>query len=223
MRRGPGSHCRLNPAMQEKICQFLRAGNYFNVACLCSGVSPNVGKEWLARGRGTTKKSGRSQTELYIAFAEAVEKAEAEAEAAAIMRIQKAARGGSEIKTEVIKKPDGTETTRTTLQEPQWTADAWFLERKFHMDWARRDRAEVTGKDGGAIQLEHGVTPALSEYLVSLRAWRGATDPHKGDVVQDGQGNANLAAGRMEILADPGGAGMGQDKDRSGERDRLRD
>lgn len=211
---------RLTPERQEKICQFLRAGNYFNVACRCSGISALTGREWLDRGRGTDK---RSQVEPYISFAEAVQKAEAEAEAEAIMRIQKAARGGSEVKTEVIRKPDGTETTRTTLQEPQWTADAWFLERKFHMDWARRDRAEVTGKDGGAIQLEHGVTPALSEYLVSLRTWRGATDPHKGDMVQDGAGNANLAPGRMEILADPGGAGMGKDEDRSGKRDRLLD
>lgn len=143
---------RLTPALQEKICQFLRAGNYFSVSCLCSGVSPQVGAEWLSRGRGTSKK--RAQTDLYAAFAEAIAKAEAEAEAAAIMRIQKAARGGAEVKTEVIKKPDGTETVRTTLQEPQWTADAWFLERKFHQQWARRDRTEVTGKDGGPLTVQ---------------------------------------------------------------------
>ena len=163
-----GRPTRLNDALQEKICQFLRAGNYFSVACSCSGISPNVGNEWLGRGRGV---GIRPKTDLYAAFAQAIEKATDEAQAQAVMLIRKAAIEG------------------------QWTAAAWFLERKFHDQWARRDRSEVTGKDGAAIQVEHGVTPAVSEYLVSLRAWRGATDPHKGDVVQDGTVNTDLAGG----------------------------
>lgn len=163
-----GRPTRLNDALQEKICQFLRAGNYFSIACSCSGVSPGVAASWLARGRGV---GDRPKTELYVAFVAAIEKATDEAHAQAVMLIRKAAIDG------------------------QWTAAAWFLERKFHDQWARRDRSEVTGKDGAAIQLEHGITPALSEYLVSLRAWRGATDPHKGNVVQDGAGNTDLAGG----------------------------
>ena len=35
-----------------------------------------------------------------------------------------------------------------------WKAAAWYLERKFHDRWGRRDRQEVTGKDGAPVPVQ---------------------------------------------------------------------
>ncbi len=47
----------------------------------------------------------------------------------------------------------------------------------------RLQKHEVTGKDGKAIEVKHDIAPAVSEYLASLRAWRGAPDPKQGELV----------------------------------------
>lgn len=56
----------------------------------------------------------------YRGFCAAVEKAEAEAEATHVANIKTAAAGGS------------------------WTASAWWLERRRHEDWGKKDRLEIT-------------------------------------------------------------------------------
>lgn len=55
----------------------------------------------------------------YSGFSSAVEKAEAEAEASHVANIVQAATSGS------------------------WTASAWWLERRRHEDWGRKDRLEI--------------------------------------------------------------------------------
>lgn len=55
----------------------------------------------------------------YSGFSAAVEKAEADAEASHVANIKAAAVGGS------------------------WTASAWWLERRRHEDWGRKDRLEI--------------------------------------------------------------------------------
>lgn len=60
----------------------------------------------------------------YGSFAAAVQKAEADAEVRHVANIAKAAQDGT------------------------WTASAWWLERRRHEEWGRKDRHELTGKDG---------------------------------------------------------------------------
>lgn len=40
---------------------------------------------------------------------------------------------------------------------PQWTREAWRLERRMPDDYGKRERHEVTGKDGGPIETEQNV------------------------------------------------------------------
>jgi hypothetical protein len=55
----------------------------------------------------------------YPAFSAAIEKAEADAEVAHVANIATAAKSGN------------------------WTASAWWLERRRHEDWGRKDRVEI--------------------------------------------------------------------------------
>jgi len=82
-RRGRPS--RLTPALQEAICQRLRAGCYVDVAASSSGIRVSAVHDWLAKGR--VHKQG-----IYREFFVAVEKAKADAETSAVAHISAAAR-----------------------------------------------------------------------------------------------------------------------------------
>lgn len=130
----------LTPEIQKKIVKALKEGSFFSTACEAAGVPAATGNEWLCRGRGTDSK--RDDREPFASFAEAIKKAEHEAEKAAIARIQQAAKGRKykTIKTKDAITKDGeviplVETTEG--YEYVWQADAWYLERKFSKRWAR--------------------------------------------------------------------------------------
>ncbi len=110
-------------------------------ACRPTKRTPEVRQRVLAFLRdGNTKRSaalgaGISEDTLQrwerddAAFAADVRKAEAMAVLRNVQIIQLSAK------------------TRT------WTAAAWWLERKFPDEWARRERIEHTGQDGGPLRI----------------------------------------------------------------------
>lgn len=147
---------KLTPEIHKSIVSYVAAGNFFSTACELTGVSVNTAGEWLARGRG---KSTRKADEVYVKFAQDVDKAVAQGEAAAVLRIRNAAQGGTEVKAEVVEKfdKDGNliqRTERKELQPPNWTADAWFLERRFPERWNPKHKVELTGKDDGPVEVK---------------------------------------------------------------------
>ncbi len=73
---------------------------------------------------GEANKEGK-----YREFLESVKKAEADAEARQVALISKAA-------------------------NETWQAAAWLLERKHPARWGQRNKTEVTGKEGGPIQVD---------------------------------------------------------------------
>ena len=170
-----GRPSKLTREVTENICKAIRAGNFFGTACQYAGIDESTGYAWMQAAKGEHPRL--KQSKQFVEFSEAVKKAEADAEAAAILRIGKAARGGelatrtTKTVTKVVTKRNGDveETTTTTVEEgktlPQWQADAWFLERKFSDRWGRKDpikvQAELTGKDGGPIQTEGGQVVVL--------------------------------------------------------------
>ena len=117
-----GRPTKLTPALQQKICEAIRAGNYLMTAAAFAGIDKTTLHSWLRRG-------AREARGLYHDFADAVEKAQADAEARDVALIAKAASDGV------------------------WQAAAWRLERKFPDRWGRRDRIDATVK--GAVAHAH--------------------------------------------------------------------
>lgn len=79
------------------------------------------------------KKGARSKTNnKFRRFSDAIEKALADAEVRDVLLIGKAA-------------------------EKEWTAAAWRLERKFPRKWGRMERHELTGAEGGPIEVAPGI------------------------------------------------------------------
>jgi len=95
-----GRKSKYTPAKHDKICEIIRMGNYQETAALCVGISTTTYYDWLHK---------------FPQFADAVKRAEAEAEERDIQVIDKAAK-------------------------TSWQAAAWKRERKDPEKWGRRDK-----------------------------------------------------------------------------------
>lgn len=71
---GRGRPSKLTDELQEKLCDRLRQGNYYEAACGAVGIEYQTFRNWMQRGEQA--KSGK-----YFEFFEAVTRAEYEAEA----------------------------------------------------------------------------------------------------------------------------------------------
>ena len=133
-----GRPTKLTPELQDKICEVIRAGNYFDTACNFVGIGERTGYEWLERGEG--KHKDRKSNDLYKGFAQAVKKASSEAETRAVAEIS-AVRQGRKVQDKdgnYISDPKG---------EAVWQARAWWLERRYPKKYGRQERhTEHSGK-----------------------------------------------------------------------------
>lgn len=126
----------LTPEVTDTILTLVRAGNYLEVAAAAAGVSRDSLFEWLKRGarerRSVTdgkRQKPRKSEQPFVDFSDALQKARGTSEAADLEVIRRAA----------VKN---------------WQAAAWRLERKHPQRWGRRERHEITGKDGGPVKSE---------------------------------------------------------------------
>ena len=103
----------LTPERQQRIVTAISAGNSRDISAAYAGISPKTFFEWLKKGR-----EGRGGA-VYRDFADAIGKADAEAEVYAVGIIRQA-------------MPD------------QWQAAAWWLERRKPQDWAKHEKIEST-------------------------------------------------------------------------------
>ena len=126
-----GRPTKLTPQVQARIVQAIVGGNDITVAAAYAGIGKTTFYEWLERGRkeaarlaASSRAKPKDSETPFAEFADAIQKAQADAETRNVALIAKAA------------------------QEGTWTAAAWWLERKYPERWGRKDRHEVTGKDG---------------------------------------------------------------------------
>ena len=115
-----GRRTKLTPEVQERICDAIRAGNFFEVACESAGISAVTGYSWMQRGEGTHPT--RKRTKQHVEFVDAVRAAECLAE------------------VELVPK---------WRQVDDWRGIAEFLSRRFPERWTPRQRREVSGPGGG--------------------------------------------------------------------------
>lgn len=78
-----GRPSKLTPERQQRLLDAIRAGNYYEPACVYAGIDYATFRRWMQRGEQATHGP-------YREFREAVLRAEAEAEIRAVALINKA-------------------------------------------------------------------------------------------------------------------------------------
>lgn len=124
----------MTPEVQERIVSAIRAGNYLETAAAYAGVTTQTLHSWRVRATKERESiasgnEARENESKFLDFLDAVERARAEAEVRTVALIQQAA-------------PNS------------WQAAAWYLERSHPKRWARREKVEMSGPEGGPITLQ---------------------------------------------------------------------
>jgi len=136
-----GRPTKLTPAIHEAIVQAVSVGVPYLQAAILAGIGESTAKQWRQRGEGTHERPALGR---FVAFVADLEKAEAQDEAQRIARINAAGRGGAVTYEKTITYADGHVVREVKRTAPEWTADAWHLERKYPDRYGRRVQADVT-------------------------------------------------------------------------------
>lgn len=128
---------KLDPAITHRLVDLIRAGNSLETAATACGIHRTSLHRWLRHGKA--QQRGR-----YFRFFEAIEKAQAEAEARDVALIAKAA-------TE------------------DWKAAAWRLERRFPRKYGPRVQLAVQEElDSVLGRLQKGLAPEAYDRVLQL-------------------------------------------------------
>ena len=136
-----GPPTKLTPAIYEAIIRAVSGGVPLTQAAALADIDQRTVYQWLERGAGTF--NGRPATPLYVQFVHDIQKAKAQDEARRVLRINQAGQGGAIISEKTTTYPDGRVVREVKHAEPQWTADAWHLERSRSETWARKERVDL--------------------------------------------------------------------------------
>lgn len=136
----------LDEDITRRVADIVRAGNYAEVAAASVGINADTFYRWLREGSRIRRildtmddetaadnayEELTTHQQAQVDFSEAIEKARAEAQTIAVMRINKAGHAGA------------------------WQADMTRLERTDPKRWGRRESVEVSGQlDGVHIQTD---------------------------------------------------------------------
>lgn len=147
-----GRRSKLTPETQERIISAIRAGNFVDTAARFAGVHPSTVWRWWSEG-------GEEDAEpIKQDFREAVERARAEAEVRMVAATIKDAMGGVLVKKTTRTRPDGTEEVEEQFTPPNGKVALDYLWRTSPARWGRKSNVELTGADGGPIQIEQSAT-----------------------------------------------------------------
>lgn len=132
-----GRPSKLTDDTQQRILDALRLGTTQENAARYAGIGPATYYRWLEQG------AQDDAPDEYREFRDAVEQARAEAEVRNVAIIADAAKRGT------------------------WQAAAWFLERSMPKAWSLTRRTELTGADGGPVEVAVDVD-TLESRLAAL-------------------------------------------------------
>jgi len=82
---------KLNDAVIETLSEYIRKGNYAQVACSLTGVSENVYYQWLKLAENDEQCGLTPDQSVYIRLTQSIKKAEADAEALMVETARNAA------------------------------------------------------------------------------------------------------------------------------------
>lgn len=193
----------------DRIIQALAAGNYAEHAAASAGIPKVTLYDWLKRGAryNTALDRGKDLTDftrldrLCGDFANAVATAQAEATVRDAALAAQLAQGGFEHRTVTVKKDkDGNVVERTEKVEhlpPDSSMIRWRLERREQATWGKNAPLEITGPEGGPVEVtvaekRAGFLDHLTERASQLdAAERDDLTVDLGLEATDGEGQAD--------------------------------
>lgn len=131
---GPGRPDKLNDELIEKLCKYIKAGNYLKTACRCCGIAYSTFRNWILKAEEIERQYGDFDDvpeyhSIYIKLLKSVRKAESQCETRAVALWNKAF-------------------------SKDWRSIRDFLERRFSDRWGRKDRHDHSGDKENPIQHE---------------------------------------------------------------------
>jgi hypothetical protein len=217
-----GRPTRCTAELTEQIADIVRAGDYLTTACALTGTVYVTAQSWLERGATETERRAAGLTaaqrrehdlpsaasqQPYVDFLGAITRARAEAESRHVRNVERIAMGGqvTELREEVA--PDGTKVTTKKVSIGDWRASMAYLERVNTQRWGRRQTVEVTGADGGPVQVDATAGARLAARLEGfMRQVREDPNVIEGQVV------------RRAIASGPDGSVVFDESDDAGEQ-----
>ena len=143
----------LTPEVGRIILESVGQGAVYELAAQRAGVSKRSIYNWLARGR----KGGKANA-IYVHFLHALEKAKGDRATLSLARIGKAGQGGAVIERTSTTR-DGVTTVKEKIAQPQWTADAWLLER-LHDEHYGLNKTELATMRREMMEMRKALTEA---------------------------------------------------------------
>ncbi len=138
----------LTAELAERIASAVRGGSSLAVAAAYAGIAESTLSKWLAvaralaRGDDSLASQGDvGRSEEYLEFLERIEKARADAHVGALAVIRNAMAG--EILLDRNWKPVLDEQGLPRRRPGEWTAAAWFLERRYPQEYGRTERVDL--------------------------------------------------------------------------------
>lgn len=179
----------------DRIVAHVRSGAYIEEAAGAAGVNKTTVYDWLKIGAraeahlaaGKPRSALSRHQRRCAEFSNAVGSADAIATATDVALTAKLAAGVTKTIETVKVDAQGNTLERTTRVEsaiPDGAMVRWRLERRKPHQWGRLQRIEVTGLDGGPVQVESDtdVRTRLTGILDDL-AERLAAAPDRADVL----------------------------------------
>ena len=162
----------MTPEVVTGIQAALRAGLGVERASDYVGINVRTVKGWLARGRAAITASIDNdapipaEDQLYATFASEVDTSRAHAIARNITTVQTASQNGKP----VLDRNGAVQFDRdgNVVREPgDWRAAAWWLEHVHPDEFGRTSRVELTGANGGPVEMESVVVGQI-DHRVAL-------------------------------------------------------
>ena len=135
-----GRPSTLTDAVADKLVALVEKGHYNTMAARGAGIGVRSFQRWLAKGEEANERLNSGQPiepdeERYWHLWQRINKAQAQAADDALTAIRAAWESGQ-----------------------QWTAAAWYLERKYPGEWGRRTEVAVGPNDRMTEILAHAIT-----------------------------------------------------------------
>jgi hypothetical protein len=135
----------LTQEITQQLCAHIERGLPKEKACYLVGIDERTLHLWIEKG------SAEDAEEIYVALMRSVKSSEARFAQSALGNMADLAKAGNK----------------------NWTAYGWMLERLQPGSFAKVDRLEVTGKEGGPIESVTNVVGASDEEIERLAAGKG--------------------------------------------------